>query len=128
MFIYPAAPVRPAVGRIVGNSPGSHANNIYSPESDKLTEVQLHRRRKGFEYWGGGGARFRILGGGGQGGGVKLFAGCKLIGAPALNSDNIAQLRIQLKRVLFKIHSNKIKVYILHWYLCDLVFTVPRGH
>ena len=35
-----------------------------------------------------GGARFRILGGGGGGGGGargggKLFAGCKLIGAPA---------------------------------------------
>ena len=27
---------------IVGNSPGSHANNIYSPGTDKLTEVQLY--------------------------------------------------------------------------------------
>ena len=28
--------------RIVGNSLGSHANNIFSPVSDKLTEVQLY--------------------------------------------------------------------------------------
>ena len=33
-------PIHPAVGWIVGNSPGSHANNVYSPRSDKLTEVQ----------------------------------------------------------------------------------------
>ena len=32
----------PAVGRIVGNSRGSGANNIYSPGSDKLTEVQVY--------------------------------------------------------------------------------------
>ena len=31
-----------AVRWIVGNSPGSHANNVYSPCSDKLTEVQLY--------------------------------------------------------------------------------------
>ena len=36
------APVHPAVGWIVGTSPGSHANNIYSPGSDKMTEVQLY--------------------------------------------------------------------------------------
>ena len=30
------APVDPAVGLVVGNSPGSRANNIYSPGSDKL--------------------------------------------------------------------------------------------
>ena len=34
--------VHPAVRWIVGNSPGSCANNIYSPGSDKLTEVQLY--------------------------------------------------------------------------------------
>ena len=27
---------------IMGNSPGSRANNIYSPGSDKLTEVQFY--------------------------------------------------------------------------------------
>ena len=27
---------------IVGNSPGSRANNIYSPGTDKLTEMQLY--------------------------------------------------------------------------------------
>ena len=31
----------PAGGN-VGNSPGSHANNIYSSGSGKLTEVQLY--------------------------------------------------------------------------------------
>ena len=36
MLMYPAA------GWIVGNSPGSRANNIYSPGSGKLTEVQLY--------------------------------------------------------------------------------------
>ena len=35
-------PVHPAVGWIVGYLPGSHANNIYSPGSDKLTDVQLY--------------------------------------------------------------------------------------
>ena len=48
----------------------------------------MHRRRKILNTGGGGeggrerGLRFRILGGGGGKGG-KLFAGCKLIGAPA---------------------------------------------
>ena len=32
----------PAVGWIVGNAPGSRANNIHPPGSDKLTEVQLY--------------------------------------------------------------------------------------
>ena len=36
------APVHPAVGWIVDNSPGSRANNIYSSGSGKLTEVQLY--------------------------------------------------------------------------------------
>ena len=36
------APVHPAVWWVLGNSPGSCANNIYSPGSDKLTEVQLY--------------------------------------------------------------------------------------
>ena len=35
MLIYPAAVWK------VGNSPGSRANNIYSPGSGKSTEVQL---------------------------------------------------------------------------------------
>ena len=66
-------------------------------------------------------------GGGGQGsaywegkGGAKLFAGCKLIGAPALNQYqlitfliikivNIAKLRIELKSILLEKPSNKIK-------------------
>ena len=53
----------------------------------------------GSEYWGGGG--------------VKLLAGCKLIGNPApnqcqiitfptLKTDNIAKLRIELKSILKK--------------------------
>ena len=57
---------------------------------------------------GGGMPKFRILG---RGGGGQIFAGCKLIGAPApsqceiiqiitfltLKTDNIAKLRIKLK-------------------------------
>ena len=56
----------------------------------------------------------------GGGGGGKLFAGCRLIGAPApnqcqiitfltLNTDNIAKLGIELKSIIFEIPSNKIK-------------------
>ena len=37
------APAQSAVWWIVGNSPGSRANNIYSPGNDKLTEVQLYK-------------------------------------------------------------------------------------
>ena len=36
------APLHPVIGWIVANSPGSHANNIYSPGSDNLAEVQLY--------------------------------------------------------------------------------------
>ena len=36
------APVHPAVGWLVGDSPDSRANNIYSPGSDKVTEVQFY--------------------------------------------------------------------------------------
>ena len=64
-----------------------------------------------------------IVGGGGGGGtrvGGGLFAGCKLIGAPApnqcqiitfltLKTGNIAKVRIELKRLLLEIPSNKIK-------------------
>ena len=48
----------------------------------------------------------------------KLFVGCKLMGAHApnqiitfltLKTDNIARLRIELKRILLEILSNKIK-------------------
>ena len=67
---------------------------------------------------GGGGKVQNIRGGGGKGGG-KLFAGCILIGAPApnqcqiiifltLKTDNIANLRIELKNILLEIPSNKI--------------------
>ena len=64
-------------------------------------------------------------GGGGKGErGAKLFAGCKLIGAPApnqsriiitfltLKTDNIGKLRIELKSILLEIPSNKNKRYI----------------
>ena len=37
-----STPVYPAVGWIVDTSLRSRANIIYSPGSDKLTEVQLH--------------------------------------------------------------------------------------
>ena len=59
-------------------------------------------------------------GGGGGQGGAKVFAGCKLIGAPApnqcqiitfltLKTDNIANVRIELKSILLEILPNKIK-------------------
>ena len=74
-----------------------------------------------FEYCGGQGSEYR--GGGGGGGGEqggKLFAGCILIGAPALHqcqiitfltlkTDDIAKLRIELKSILLELPSNKIK-------------------
>ena len=83
----------------------------------------LHRRRKVLNIGGGReGARFRILGVGGQSGvvGATLFAGCKLIGAPARNqcqiitflilkTDDIAKLRTELKSILLEIPSNKRK-------------------
>ena len=71
--------------------------------------------------WGGGGKVQNIRGrGGGEQGGAKLFAGCKLIGAPApnqcqiitlltLKTDNIAKPRIELKSILLEIPSNKTK-------------------
>ena len=71
---------------------------------------------------GGGGGKVQNIGGGGGGGdkGGKLFAGCKLIGAPApnqcqiitfltLKTDNTAKLRIELNSIHFEILSNKIK-------------------
>ena len=71
---------------------------------------------------GGGGGGGRWWAGGGARGGGKLFAGCKLIGAPApnqcqiitflkLKTDDIheAKLRIVLKSILLEIPSNKIK-------------------
>ena len=69
---------------------------------------------QGSEYWG---AKVQNIGGGGGQGGAKLFAGCKLIGAPdpnqcqiitflTLKTDNIAKLRIELKSILLEILSN----------------------
>ena len=66
---------------------------------------------------GGGG------GGGGRGGG-QLFAGCKLIGAPApnqcqiiafftLKTNYITTLRIELKSIILEIPSTKIKGILL---------------
>ena len=63
---------------------------------------------QGSEYWGRGQE------------GAKLFAGCKLIGAPVPNQcqiiifltlkrDNIAKLRIELKSIHLEIPSNKTK-------------------
>ena len=57
----------------------------YEELLQSIALLTFHRLRKvlniGGVGGGGGGARLRILGGGGG----KLFAGCKLIGAPALN-------------------------------------------
>ena len=88
--------------------------------TNHILSIILHRRRKVLNIGGGRGARFRILGGGGARG-DKLFAGCKLIGAPApnhcqiiafltLKTDNIAKLKIEIiKSILLEIPSNKIK-------------------
>ena len=69
-----------------------------------------------------GGQGSKHWGGGGQGG--QLFAGCKLIGAPApnqcqiitfftLKTNYITTLRIELKSILLEIPSNKIKGILL---------------
>ena len=68
------------------------------------------------------GAKVQNIGGGGGGG--QLFAGCKLIGAPApnqcqiitfftLKTKYITALRIELKSILLEIPSNKIKGTLL---------------
>ena len=80
--------------------------------------MKAHRRRKVLKIGGGGGGvqgkAYNIWGGGGGGGrrgGGKVFAGCKLIGAPApnqcqiitfftLKTGNIANLRIELNNIL----------------------------
>ena len=80
--------------------------------TNHILSIILHRRRKVLNIGGRRGARFRILGGGARG--AKLFAGCKLIGAPApnqcqiiafltLKTDNIAKLRIEIKSILLEI-------------------------
>ena len=67
------------------------------------------------------GAKVQNIGGGPKG---QLFAGCKLIGAPApkqyqiitfftLKTNYIAKLRIELKSILLEIPSNKIKGILL---------------
>ena len=79
-----------------------------------------------------GGPRFRIGGGGGGGGRAgKLFADCKLIGAPApnqcqiitflkLKTDNIAKLRMELKSTLLEIPSNKMKGDLVLMFYIDI--------
>ena len=73
--------------------------------------------------WGRGGGQGSKYWGGGQRG--QLFAGCKLIGAPApnqrcqiitfftLKTNYIAKLRIELKSIHLEIPSNKIKGILL---------------
>ena len=87
----------------------------YSHKQQRLSPARAsHRHRKVLNI-GGGGAKVQNIGGGGGG---KLFAGCKLIGAPAPNQcqiitfltlkiDNIAKLRIELKSILSEIHKIK---------------------
>ena len=84
-----------------------------------------------------GGPRFRIFGGPR---GAKLFAGCKLIGAPTpsqcqiitfltLKTDNIAKLRIDLKSLLLEIPLNEIKgtynIAKLRIYLKSILLEIP---
>ena len=94
--------------------------SVYPVINKKIYIITLsyHRRKKVLNMVG--------RGGGGQGSeywgakGGKVFASCKLIGAPApnqcqiitfptLKTDNIANLRIELKSILLEIHPNKIK-------------------
>ena len=69
-----------------------------------------------------GGGKVQNIGGGGGGwqSGATLFAGCKIIRAPApnqcqritfliLKTDDIAKLRTELKSILLEIPSNKLK-------------------
>ena len=86
-------------------------------------------------FWpfaGGGGGKVQNIGGPRGGGRAKLLAGCKLIWAPAtsqcqiiifltLKTDNIAKLKIELKRKLLEIPSNKIKGTYIKLYICYLV-------
>ena len=62
---------------------------------------------------GGGGGKVQNIGWGGGAMGAKLFAGCKMIGAPApnqcqiitfliLKTDDIAKLRTELKKYTFR--------------------------
>ena len=80
------------------------------------TLLACHRCRKVLNIGGGGGGKVQNTGGRGR----KLFADCKLIGAPApnqcqivtfltLKTDNIAKLRIELKSKLLELPSNKTK-------------------
>ena len=88
---------------------------------------------QGLEYWSGGGAKFRILGEGGQGGG-KIPAGtwrcndvdatsfrrhvptrflinqCQIITFLILKSDIIENSRIELRGIVLPVPSNQIKV------------------
>ena len=104
----------------------------------------MHRRWNVLNIGGGGGgcggegvARFRILG---RPRGAKLFAGCKLIGAPAhnqcqiitfltLKTDNVAKVRtLELKSIFLEIPLNKIKgTYIKLVHLC-FSFTVSHRY
>ena len=73
---------------------------------------------------GGGGGKVQNIWGGGRRGGGKLFAGCKLIGAPVpnqyqiitlliLKTDDIAKLRTALKSILLEIPFKQNKRYIM---------------
>ena len=58
---------------------------------------------------------------------------CQIISFLILKFDNISKLRIELKGILLRIPSNKVKdIYITFnpsaWYICDLLFTVSRRH
>ena len=88
-----------------------------------MPKEDIYRRRKVLNIWGGEGRGqgSEYWGIGGPRGGGKLFAGCKVDGAPAaisvhqcqiitfliLKTDNIAKLRIELKSILLDIPSNK---------------------
>ena len=51
---------------------------------------------------GGGGARFRILGGGAN--------QCQVIEFLTLKANNIAKLRIEMKSILLEIHAHSYKI------------------
>ena len=84
---------------------------------------------------GGGGQGSKYWGGGGGARGDQLFAGCKLIGAPApnqcqimtfftLKTNYIKQLRVELKSILLEIPSNKINGISLSLLPLSLFFAI----
>ena len=75
--------------------------------------VQAHRRRKILNIWAGGVQGSENFGGrrGRARGGGKLFAGCKLIEAPAPNQCKISSFLTLKTESIGKLRLNRIEKY-----------------